>query len=141
MLHVKLTTIKTLKLSCRPLDFTWYKAFLKNSLPVLFSAWFLKKNIYVIFCYLTKFRCLVAFTLWDIGQYVYWLCFLTRLWRHKFWDNLIFRIKPFFLHGKKYNTNVLNIFRTNRAFKMKEKAFFTIFKELSLKQIKQFFGK
>ena len=39
--------------SCRPLAFTSYEAFLKNkrygtSLPISFSAWFLKKNI----CYI-----------------------------------------------------------------------------------------
>ena len=31
----------------------------------------------------------------------------------------------------------LNILRTNRAFKTKQKAFFIIFKGLSLKQVKQ----
>ena len=62
-----------LKLSCRQLAFTSYKAFLKNkrsrtSLPISFSAWFLKKNIsFGIFYYLAKFQCLVAFTLRDIN--------------------------------------------------------------------------
>ena len=43
-----------LKLSCRPLAFTSYKAFLKNkkrsgtSLPASFSAWFLMKNISLV---------------------------------------------------------------------------------------------
>ena len=45
-----------------------------TSLPDSFSAWFLKKNIYlVIFYYLTNFHCLVVFTSWDIEQYVYCL--------------------------------------------------------------------
>ena len=59
---------KCLKLSCRSFAFTSYKAFLKNkkmsgtNLPASFSALFLKKNIFVIiFYYLTKFQCLVAF--------------------------------------------------------------------------------
>ena len=62
-----------LKLNCRPLATTTYKAFLKNkmrsetSLLGSFSAWFLKKNIYhVIFFYLIKFHCLFAFTSWDM---------------------------------------------------------------------------
>ena len=56
------------------------------SLLASFSAWFLKKNIsLVIFYYLTKFQCPVAFTLWDIGDYIYWNCLLTSLWRQKFW--------------------------------------------------------
>ena len=82
-----------LKLSCRTLVITTYKAFLKNkkrsgtSLSASFSAWFLKKNIsVVIFYYLTKFQCLVAFTSWDIGQFVYCNCLLTRLWGQKFWN-------------------------------------------------------
>ena len=58
-----------LKLSCRPLALTSYKAFIKNkrsgiSLSVSISALFLKKNIsLVIFYYLAKFHWLVAFTL------------------------------------------------------------------------------
>ena len=62
--------------SCRPLAFISNKAFLKikrstTSLTVWFSVWFLKKNIsLVMFCYLAKFHCLVAFTLWGIEQYV-----------------------------------------------------------------------
>ena len=82
---------KWLKLSCRSLAFTSNEAFLKNkkrtgtSLPNSISAWYLKKNIYlVIFFYLTKFQCLVAFTSWDIGWYVYCNSLLTRLWRNKF---------------------------------------------------------
>ena len=84
---------KWLKLSCRSLAFTSSKVFLKNkkrsgtSLPALFSAWVLKKKVeffFVIFFYLTKFQCLVAFTSWDIGQYVYCKSLLTRLSRNKF---------------------------------------------------------
>ena len=53
-----------MKLSCRPLALTSHKAFLKSkkmsetSLPTSFSVWFLKKISY----YVTKFRCLIAFT-------------------------------------------------------------------------------
>ena len=85
----KLTETKPKRL----LAFTSNKAFLKKkkrsgaSLPVLLSAWFLKKNIFlVILVYLTKFQCLVAFISWDIGQYVYCNSFLTRLWGNKFWN-------------------------------------------------------
>ena len=84
-----------LKLSCKPLAFTSYKAFLKNKkrsetcFPDSFSAWFLKKKIsFVIFYYLTKFHWLVGcfYTAWDIGQFVYFNCLLTRLWGNKFWS-------------------------------------------------------
>ena len=45
-----------MKLSCRPLAFTSYKAFLKikkksgTSLPISFSEWFLKKKYF--YCYI-----------------------------------------------------------------------------------------
>ena len=97
---------KRLKLSCRPFTFTSYKAVLKNkgsgtSLPDSLSAWYLKKNVAVVtFYYLTKFQCLVAFTSWGIGQYVYCNCLLTRLWLNNFEINLIFLIKEFLLHNQ-----------------------------------------
>ena len=80
----------TLKLRFRSLGFASYKVFLRNkrrsktSLPSSFFAWFLKKNMSLVTFYkLTKFHCLIAFTSWDIGQYVYCNCLLIRLWRHK----------------------------------------------------------
>ena len=56
-----------------------------TSLPASFSARFFKKNIsLVIFYYLTKSHCLVVFTSWDIGQFVYYSYLLTSLWGQKF---------------------------------------------------------
>ena len=72
----KLRTIETYWNKAADHAFTWYKAFLINkrsgtSLPVWFSAWFLKKNIsLVMFYYLAKFHSLFAFALGDIEQYV-----------------------------------------------------------------------
>ena len=43
----------------------------------------LRKTSHVTFYQLTKFHCLIAFTSPNIGQYVYYNCLLTRLWRHK----------------------------------------------------------
>ena len=62
-------------------------SFFEKQKVVSFSACFLTKNIYVlILYYLTKFPCLVAFSSWYIGKYVYCNCLLARLWRHKFWN-------------------------------------------------------
>ena len=70
----------------------------------------------LIFYYLTKFLCLVAFTLWNIRQYVYCNCLLTRLWRYKpYLSNQTF----FSTWTKNQDQNNLNISRTKRAFKMK----------------------
>ena len=85
-----------LKLSCIPLAFTLYKAFLKNktrsgtSLPVSFSECFFKKCVLllysslVVFYYPTKFHHLVAFASWNVRHYVSYNCLLTRLWLYKF---------------------------------------------------------
>ena len=72
---------------------TSYKAFLKKnkrrsgtSLPA-FSAWFLKKNNFVVIFYnLTNSKYLALFTSWDISQYVYCNYLLNRLRRHRFWN-------------------------------------------------------
>ena len=40
-------------------------------------------------CYIlwtAQIHCLIAFTSRDIGLYVFYNCFLTRLWRHKIWN-------------------------------------------------------
>ena len=54
--------------------------------------------------------------------------------------NLRFLIEPFFPHDQKVKTK-LKILRMKKAFKVIWKAFFIIFKGLSLKQTKQFFLK
>ena len=53
--------------------------------------------------------------------------------------NLIFLIKLFFSTWPKSQHKNLNIMRTKKTIKMKQKIFFIIFKRLSLKQIKQFY--
>ena len=55
----------------------------------------------------------IAFTSWDIGQYVHCNCFLTRVWRHK----LIFPSdKAVFSTWSKRQDKNLNIFKTKKAF-------------------------
>ena len=49
--------------------------------------------------------------------------------------------KPFFSTWQKSQDKNLNIVKAKRVFKKKWKAFFTIFKGLSLKQVKQYFRK
>ena len=115
-----------------------------------FSAWFLKENISLaIFYYLTQFNYLVTFTSWDIGQYVYWGCLLTRLWRHNFSNQppylsnqavflcTWYLIKWYLIHDI-LNDIKLNILRMKKAFKMELKAFSITFEGLSLKQKKLF---
>ena len=65
---------------------------------------------------------------------MYCKCLLTRLWRHKFSIFISFHkkvfIKLFFYMIESQDKNFI-ILKTKRAFKMKQKAFFIIFKELS----------
>ena len=104
---------KWLKLRCRPLAFTSYKAFIKNkkrsrtSLPTSFSAWFLKKNVsVVIFYYLTNFNLWLPLLRKILGN----MCIVIVCWPgcdvRNFKINLIFLIKPFFLHDPNVKTKI-----------------------------------
>ena len=46
----------------------------------------------------------IAFTSWDIGQYVYCNCLLTRLWRHKFQNQPDLSNQSVFIHDQKVKT-------------------------------------
>ena len=52
---------------------------------------------------------------------------------------LVFMIKTFFLNDQKEKKKKLSILRTKSSFKVKQKAFFIIFKGLSIKKIMQYF--
>ena len=92
-----------------------------NSFSTTSCVSFSKKNVsHVIFYQLIKFHCLIAFTAWDIWQYVYGNCLFPRLWRHEFEINLILLNK------------ILIILRKKRVLKVKLKAFFIILKVLSV---------
>ena len=69
-------------------------------------------------------HCLVAFTAWNIGQYMFCNCSLTRSDVTSF----VFLIKPFFSTWPKSHNKNLNILRTKRDFKMKWKSFFSFLK-------------
>ena len=107
------------------LQTTYFRAFLKKnkqrpgaSLPASFSSWVMKKNIArVIFYYLTKFHCLVAFTSWDIWQNVICSCLLTRLWQYKFWNQpCIFNQAVYSTWPKSQDRN-LNTLISKKVFK------------------------
>ena len=69
------------------LDFDFFRKSPETSFWTTFCVWFFKENVSnVIFYHLTRFHCLIAFSSWDIGQYVYWNYLLLSLWRHKFWN-------------------------------------------------------
>ena len=59
----------------------------KISFTASFSAWFLKKSLsYFISYWLTKFYCLIAFTSWDVGQYMCYNYLFPSWWPHKLWN-------------------------------------------------------
>ena len=102
---------------------------LKRSLKLVsqphFLHIFLKKSISImIFYWLTKFHCLVAFTSWDIGQYMYCNCLLTRLWRHKFWNQIYLSNKvTFSIWPKNSNKNSNKIIKSNKGYLSSSKGF------------------
>ena len=143
LLNVKLKGYQEiLKLRCKPLALTSYKVFLKNkkssgtSLPGSFSAWFLKQNI----CFIRLTDQISLSSCLYLMRYlaICILKLLTRLWHH-IWNQPYLSNQAFFSTWPKIQDKNLNILRTKKAFKVKQKAFFIMFKGLSLKQIKQFF--
>ena len=69
-------------------------------LPTSFSAWFLKKIIsFVVFYELTKFQFIVAFSSKILGG-----MYISDCDAINFEINVIFLIKPFFLHDQKVKT-------------------------------------
>ena len=83
--------------------------------------------------------CLIAFTSWDIWRYVNCNCLFTNLWRHVFWNQPYPSNQTVVYRWLKSHDKSLIIVRTKRAFKIKQKALFMIFKGFSLKQIAHFF--
>ena len=64
-------------------------------------------------------------------EIVYYICLRTRLWRHKFWNNLIFLIKSFFCMTKK-SRHKRKYLENEKSFKSEIKSIFIIFRELSV---------
>ena len=56
---------------------------------------------------LIKFHCLITFTSWDIGQYVYYNCLFTWLWRHKIWNYPNLSNQAVLLHDQIIKTKTL----------------------------------
>ena len=77
----------------------------------------------------------------------YWAICVLQLFLNQVLTSLILKLVLYFWSSrflymtKKSRQKNLNILRMKRVFNVKRKAFFIIFKELSLKQIRQFFGR
>ena len=120
---------------------TYWKLFLKTkrglgliSLPhFLHNFW---RKIFLLLYFINW----PSFTVWLplLREILVNMCIAIVCWPGcdvmRFAVNFIFLVKLFFLYDQK----VLNILRTKKAFKMKQKAFFIIFKALSMKQITVF---
>ena len=104
-----------------------------NSFSTTFWVSFFKKKFsHVKFYWLTIFYCLIVFTVWDIGQYVYCNRLLPRLRRHKFCKLTLSFLSSRFSTRPKIQDKHLNILRTKRAFKVKLKAFLKSFQLLKV---------
>ena len=91
-----------------------------------FWVWLFKKNNYhIIFYKLRKLHGLVVFAAWDIWQHMHCNYLFVNLWHHRF-------LSISFLTWPKKSRQKVNILRTERNFKVKQKAFFIIFKRLSV---------
>ena len=144
-----------LKLCSRPLVFTnhlaLFKLFLKRGLELAFLPCFLYNFWRKIFLFL---YC-INWTNFSVYFMRYWTIWLLQLsvnhvvmsWILKFILSdrrclsscQIDVVSSRFFYMTKSRDNNLKTLRTNRAFKMKQKVFFIIFKGFLLKQITQFF--
>ena len=106
-----------------------------TSLLASCSVWFLKKNICpVMFYYQTKCHSLFAFTLWDIGKYVYCNCLLTKLWRHLFWNYPYLSNQAVFSRWLKNQFKLTKYLENEKKLsKWNKKHFSSIFNGLTLK--------
>ena len=58
-----------------------------NSFSITLCMWYFRKNVsHVILFESTKIHCLIAFTSWDTGKYVYCNCLSSKLWHLRFWN-------------------------------------------------------
>ena len=116
-----------LQTTCKGLILSFFEKQKKRSGISCLIFWIVfKENVYFfMFYYLTKLNCLVQFTLWDIGQYMYYNSLLIRLWYHKFQ-------KAIFSKWSESQDKKLNNLKAKRAFKMIN---------FSLKQVIYFFGR
>ena len=55
---------------------------------------------------LTRFHFLIVFTSWDIGQFYYCNCLVTRLWHQKFWVYPKFFNQAVFLNDQTVNSKI-----------------------------------
>ena len=102
-----------------------------------YSTWFSKIKYFSCYILLSDQISLSGYPYsWDIRQHVYCSCFLTKLWRHKFWSQPYLSDQVVFYSWPKSQHKNQNILITKRAFKMKWKAFYIIFKGISLKWIR-----
>ena len=114
----------------------------ETSIPASFSAWFLKEKYFSCYNLLTKqismSDCLY-FPARDVWKYIYCKYLFPSLWYHRFWRYPFLFYQTVFLLDQRSQDTYLNIFGTKRAFKLKQKWFFIMFKELSLKKNKLVF--
>ena len=120
----------------RPVNGGFFSKFSRN-IPCLI---FCKIKIFLMLCtiyLLIIFHFLIAFTFWNVWEYVCCNYLLSSWWRHEFWNLPYLSYQAVFLHNQKSLDKKLKILRTKRikrAFKMKWKTLFIIFKGLSFNQ-------
>ena len=121
------THYETLELIQRYAWLWFYKKGFGTSFSTIFYERIFKKiNSHVAFYQLAaKSHLLLAFTSRGTGQYVH--LFLS-FCRYKFWNLPLLSYQVVVLHDQKLRPKI----RTKKAIKVKEKAFFIIFKEISV---------
>ena len=88
----------------------------------------------------TKFHSLVSFAFWDIGKYMYCNCLLSRLWRHKFWNQPSSN-QVFFVHDQKVKTKIQMSWERKELLRWNKKHFTPFERVFYLSKWNIFFGR
>ena len=89
----------------------------KRGLQLVSLIYFLHNSWYILLT--DKISLSGCLNSWDIGQYVYYSCLLTRLSCHKFWNLSYLSNQAVFSTWPKCHDKNLNTLRTKIAFKIK----------------------
>ena len=87
----------------------------------------------ILYC-IAKFHYLIVFTSWDIRQYMYWNCLLTRLQCQKFWNEPCLSNQAAFLHDQNVKTKS---WEQKELLSWNKKTFSIIFKRFSVAKLSQ----
>ena len=84
-----------------------------------------------------QIHCLIAFTSRDIGLYVFYNCFLTRLWRHKIWNKPYLFNQALLIHDQKVKPKTSISWKRKELLRWNKNHFSSLLKGFSCQKLSQ----